>query len=335
MNTEEESLSGVRKAALLVLSLGENAASDVLRNLSPDEVEQIGEEIAQLGNVERESADDVLSEFVALGTSNPLRGGASVAQRFVEITLGPDGSRRFLDRVTQGGKKSHHLDGFGEIDPEHLAKFVQHEHPQTIALVVAHLEPSQGAAVFSLLPDALRSEVSVRVASMEEISPDILHRIGSVLDEKLRAFGNFRRETYGGVRAVAELLNRVDRNTSRDVLENLEENNPDVALSIRNLMFVFDDLLLLDDKAIREVLQQVDKKALAIALKGTTVELQDAFFKNMSQRAGDNLREEMDMMGPIKVKDVEDSQKEVVELVRKLESEGTVSIGSGADEYVI
>ena len=173
------------------------------------------------------------------------------------------------------------------------------------------------------------------MASLQEISPEVMNRIATVLEQKLRAFGDFRRETYGGVRAVAELLNRLDRTVSRDVLENLEAQQPDVALSVRNLMVVFDDLLLLEDASIRQVLQQVDKKALTLALKGTTTELQDLFFRNMSERASDNLREEMDLMGPVKLKEVEEAQKQFVDTVKKLEEEGVVSIGSGAEEYVL
>ena len=334
MTGAEGAPSGAQKAALLMIALGEEASTEVLRRLRPEEVERIGEEIAKLGPVEEETARAVLSEFVSKGASGRLRGGKDVAAKLVERSLGSDLSRRFFDKVVVE-KKNHRLDSFGAVDPEHLAKFIQNEHPQTIALVVAHLEPSQGAQVFRLLPDQLRAEVSVRMAALEQISPDVLKRIATVLDEKLRAFGEFRRETYGGVRAVAELLNRLDRNTSRDVLETLEANHPEVALSVRNLMFVFDDLLLLDDKAIREVLQQIDKKTLAVALKGTTQELQDVFFRNMSQRAGENLREEMDLMGPVKLKDVEQGQKEIVDAVRKLEEEGKISIGSGADEYVL
>ena len=334
MSVEESKISGVRKAAMLMLALGEEASAEIMKQLSPEEVEKIGEEIANLGAIEQDSAEVVAKEFVDLGGDRALRGGKDVAKKMLERSLGSEFSKKFADKIG-GEAATHRLDELGDVDPEHLAKFIQNEHPQTIALVVSHLEPSQGAEVFQLLPEAMRPEVSVRMAGLEEISPQVLRRIGMVLDEKLRAFASFRRETSGGVRAVAELLNRLDRGISREVLDSLEESNPDVALSIRNLMFVFDDLLLLDDKAMREVLQQVDKKTLAIALKGTTQELQDAFFRNMSERAGDNLREEMDIMGPVKLKDVEDSQKEVVDAVRRLEEDGTISISGGADEYVL
>ena len=330
----DRDLSGVRKAALLMLALGEPASTELMKRLQPDEVERIALEIARMGSVETNAAGTVLREFVTQ-SEGQLRGGRELARKLVERSLGSDHSRRFQEKLADAPKKQHRLTGFGSIDPEHLANFVQNEHPQTIALVIAHLESSQAASVFRLLPDELRAQVSLRMAALEETSPEVLERIAGVLEKRLRGFGEFRRETYGGVRAVAELLNRLDRNVSRDVLDTLENADPEVALSVRNLMFVFDDILLLDDKAIREVLQQVDKKTLAVALKGTTAELQDHFFRNMSQRAGENLREEMDLMGPVKLKDVEESQKEIVEAVKKLEEQGKLSIGTGADEYVI
>jgi flagellar motor switch protein FliG len=328
-----QDLSGVRKAALLVLALGEEASAAVLKRLSLHDVEKIGQEIARMGRVENAQAGTVLEELLSQKDA-PLRGGKDQALRLVEKSLGPDGSRRFLDRISQDGA-GRRLEALGAIDPQHLVRFIEEEHPQTIALVIAHLDSAQGAQVFRFLPEKLRGEVSVRIARLEETSPDVLDRIARVLNRKLQTFGDLRRENSGGARTVAALLNALDRNLSREVLDTLEINSPEVALSVRNLMFVFDDMVLLDDKAIRQVLQDVDKTGLAVALKGTTTELQDLFFRNMSQRAGENLKEEMDLMGPVKLKDVEQAQKDIVDVVRKLEEEGTISLGAGADEYVL
>lgn len=317
-----------------MLGLGNEASAALMKHLMPIEVERIGIEIAKMGKVDGDVAEPVLKEFVQHTLEGSLRGGRDFACKLVESSLGAEDSRSFIGKIG-GSSSSQKLESFGNTDPEHLAKFIQNEHPQTIALVVAHLERMQGAQVFALLPDDLRAEVSLRMASLQEISPEVMDRIASVLEQKLRAFGDFRRETYGGVRAVAELLNRLDRTVSRDVLENLEAQQPDVALSVRNLMFVFDDLLLLEDASIRQVLQQIDKKTLTLALKGTTTELQKLFFRNMSERASDNLKEEMDLMGPVKLIEVEEAQKAFVDTVKKLEEEGVVSIGSGAEEYVL
>lgn len=316
-----------------MVALGEEASSQILRNLHEEEIEKLGKEISNLGRVDRAVAEPVISEFLSEGSNGALNGGQDYVQRLVNRTLGQDGSRKVLAKIS-GDKAPVHL-GFDETDPQHLAKFIQNEHPQTVALVLAHLEPPQAARVFGLLPAELQSEITVRMASLEEISPEIVQRIGSVLQQKLESFGDFNRESYGGIKAVADLLNRLENTRSREVLEEIESSNPDLALSVRNLMFVFDDLVLLDSKAIREVLQRVDKKTLAVALKGTTEELKELFFRNMSQRAGENLKEEMDLMGPVKLKDVEEAQKEIVDAVTKLEEEGVVSIGSGADEYVL
>jgi flagellar motor switch protein FliG len=329
-------LSGARKVAMLMVALGEEASAGVLKHLPEEEIERVAKEMHQVGEVRQEAVLPVLKEFLLASENRGIggRGGNDFIRRLLERSLGVEGSRRVLERVAPG-EKLRTMEGVEGTDPQHLAKFIQKEHPQTIAMVLAHLEPANAAQVLALLPEALRGDVSVRMASLDAVSPEVIERISRVLQQKLKTFRVYSHESYGGVRAVASLLNRMERDASREVLEEVEAANPDLALSIRNLMFVFDDLLLLDNQAIREVLQRVDKKVLALALKGTAEELHALFLRNMSERAGENLREEMDMLGPVKLKDVEEAQSEIVEVVRKLEEEGLVSLGSGAEEYVV
>ena len=200
---------------------------------------------------------------------------------------------------------------------------------------MGHLDPSQAAELLSALPEELRSDVTLRLAQLEEISPEVLSHIGAVLDEKVESLCGFQTEEVGGVTMVAEILNRMDRSTGRGVLEMVESTNPELAASIRDLMFVFDDILLLDDMGIREILKNVDRKALTLALKGTTQELREKFMRNMSERAQQLLTEEMDYLGPVRLKDVETAQREIVEVVRGLEEEQVISLGGSGDELVI
>jgi len=222
------------------------------------------------------------------------------------------------------------------VDPQHLAKLIQNEHPQTIALILAYLEPAQGAESLAALPENLQAEVAIRMTNLGEISPDVVQRISEILEEKLEALGQFTAQGFGGIRAVAEVFNRMERTASRKILEAIENTNPALVADIRNYMFVFDDIMLIDNNGIQEILKRVDKKVLATALKGTSDEMKDQFFKNMSSRAVELMKEEMDFMGPIRVKEVEAAQQEIVAIVRRLEEEEIISIGgSGGEEFVV
>jgi len=224
------------------------------------------------------------------------------------------------------------------LNPIQLSQFIQNEHPQTIALILAHLASNSSAELLESLPEDIQADVAVRMASLETISPDVIRGISAVLEEKLKPVGTYaHNQAYGGIRAVAELLNRMDRRKSRAVLEKIDGNKPEVANSIRELMFVFEDISMLDDSAIREILQRIDKKTIATALKGATDSQQNQFFRNMSGRGVDMMKEEMEIMGPMKIKDVHAAQQRIVEVVRKLEEEGIINIGGGGggEEYVV
>ncbi len=327
-------LSGTQKAAVLMVALGDEAAAQIFKYLEEDEIQSISREIALTKHVTPDTADEVLEEFhtMTLAKSYISQGGIEFAKKLLIKSVGPEAARKIIDRLTKALESSAGFSSIERANPQQLSKFIQSEHPQTIALILAHLNASQAADLIASLPEGLRADVAMRMANLQEISPEVVRRISLILEQKLEALGYFATEAYGGVRAVAELFNRMDRNAGRQVLEKIETENPQLAANIRDLMFVFDDILLIDDTGITEILKRVDKKILTTALKGTSEELRNQFFRNMSSRAVELMKEEMEFMGPIKLKDVEKSQHEIVEIVRQLEEEGVISIGGGGGE---
>jgi flagellar motor switch protein FliG len=317
-----------------MVTLGDETASNIFKYLEEDEIQTISREIAITKHVQPEVAEEVLEEFHTMTQARSYisQGGIEYAKKLLIKSVGPEVARKIIDRLVKALESSAGFTSLERANPQQLSKFIQNEHPQTIALILAHLNASQAAELISSLPEALRSDVAMRMASLQEISPEVVRRISLILEQKLEALGSFATEAYGGVRAVAELFNRMERNVGRTVLEKIETENPQLAASIRDLMFVFDDILLIDDNGITEILKRADKKTLTIALKGTSEELQNQFFRNMSSRAVELMKEEMEFMGPVKLKDVEKSQHEVVEIVRQLEEEGVISIGGGGGE---
>jgi len=327
-------LTGMQKAAVLMVTLGDETASNIFKYLEEEEIQTISREIAITKHVQPEVAEEVMEEFHTMTQARSYisQGGIEYAKKLLIKSVGPEVARKIIDRLVKALESSAGFTSLERANPQQLSKFIQNEHPQTIALILAHLNASQAAELISSLPEALRSDVAMRMASLQEISPEVVRRISLILEQKLEALGSFATEAYGGVRAVAELFNRMERNVGRTVLEKIETENPQLAASIRDLMFVFDDILLIDDNGITEILKRADKKTLTIALKGTSEELQNQFFRNMSSRAVELMKEEMEFMGPVKLKDVEKSQHEVVEIVRQLEEEGVISIGGGGGE---
>jgi flagellar motor switch protein FliG len=334
----EEPVAGVRKAAILAVLLGDEASAGVFRYLQEDEVQEISREISRLGKIDPEVADVVLDEFHRMTTAQTLvaRGGAEFAKKLLVKAFGGDASKKLLDRLNISLQNT--LVGFDSLqkaDPAQLSKFIASEQPQTIALVLAHLNSSQAAALLSSLPAPLRADIVMRMASLEQISPEIISKITTILEQKLRSLGDFNRESYGGIRAVAELINRMETKSAASILEKIENENPALALSIRNLMFVFDDVMLIDDQGTREIIQRIDKKTLTVALKGCSEEVKLQFFRNMSTRAVDMLREDMDVLGAVKVRDVEAAQQQIVAVIRKLDEDGIINLkGGSGDEYV-
>jgi flagellar motor switch protein FliG len=332
-------LSGLRKAAIVTLMLGEEASAQVFKHLTEDEIELLAKEVAALGSVPAHMSETVLEEFhqIAQAAEYVARGDIDYAGRILKKSLGDIAGQRVMERVLRSFQSTAGFQTLAKTDPEQLSKFILGEHPQTIALILAHLAPGNAAQVVTLLPDELRIDVLTRMASLEDISPDVVTRISTVIEQRLRSLtSGTSREQHGGVRAVAELFNRLERTVSAPVLEAIETRRPDLAVSIRNLMFVFDDLVHVDDNGMRELVSRADKKTLTIALKGASDEIRDRFFKNMSKRAADMLREEMEVLGAIRLRDVEKAQQEIVGVARKLEEEGLIVTGGVVGEaYVV
>ncbi len=334
-----ENISGARKAAIFCASLGDDAVSEIFRHLEEDEVQMISRELAGLRHISSETAGDVLNEFDQLLTARSyvVTGGIDYAKRLISKAYGPETARRLLDRITRSLESTVGFEALQKVDPQQLSKLFQNEHPQTIALVMAHLDATTAAATLRCLPEVQRADIAVRMASLQSISQEVIRRVSVVLDNKLKAIGHESRQAVGGVRPVAEIFNRLEREVSQKMLEEIEAANPELALSIRNLMMTFDDLIMVDDPGIREMLKRVDKKVLTLALKGTSAELQLRFYSNMSSRAVEMMKEEMDFMGQVKLRDVTAAQREIVEVMRELEEQGVINLGGGdggEDGYV-
>jgi flagellar motor switch protein FliG len=339
-NEQAPALSGIRKTAILLVVLGEKASAEILREFDEEEVHQIGREVARIGSIAPEQRDQILEEFYQMSVAHEfvIKGGVEYAKKMLINAFGQDSARSLLDRLMKTiGNDMANFDALQKADPQQLAKFIHNEHPQTIALILSHLNPSQAAALLSSLPAEMRGDVALRMASLDQISPDIIARIATIIGQKLKALGELSRESYGGIRAVAEMFNRLDSVTSKEILENIENANHALVETVRHLMFVFEDLLTMDASAIVEILSRVDRKLLTLALKGTSENLRNHFLENMSQRGADMLREEMDIMGPVKIKDVEGAQQQIIAVVRQMEAEGVISMkgGGGGDQYVM
>jgi flagellar motor switch protein FliG len=332
-------LSGVRKAAITLVSLGDEVAGTLFRLLSEEEIELLGKEISKLEKVTPEQAEKILQEFHELSVARGyiLSGGISYAKRVLNTAFGPDRARSIIDRLVKSlGSEIPTFESLQRADPQQVAKFIQGEHPQTIALVLSHLNSSSAAGMLMALPSEVRSDVASRMASLDQISPDIVGRIAGILDQKLKSLGQFSRESYGGIPAVAEMFNRLESNTGQELLDQMNERDPALCEAIRNLMFVFEDLLLIDSIGMREILSRVDKKTMTVALKGTSDKLREHFFGNMSERGSSMLKEDMEALGPIKIRDVEAAQQQIIGIVRALEAEGVISLkGAVGEQYVV
>ncbi len=332
-------LSGLRKAAILMVTLGDQTSSEILKELDEEEVQLISREIAKISSVPTDQAETILEEFYEMSMAHDyvLKGGIEYARKVLLNAFGPEQAKRLLDRVVRSlGTEVASFDALQTADPQQLAKFIHSEHPQTIALILSHLNPSQAAGLLFSLPSEMRADVALRMANLDQISPEIISKIAGIIGQKLKAIGELSREAYGGVRAVAEMFNRLDSTTSKEILETIEQENPTLVETIRHLMFVFEDLLLIDQAGIKEVLSKVDRKLLTIALKGTSDQLRNHFMECMSSRGSEMLREDMEALGPIKIKEVEAAQQQIISIVRQLESEGIINMkGTVGEQYVL
>ncbi|MBV8842942.1 MAG: flagellar motor switch protein FliG [Bryobacterales bacterium] len=334
-----EHIPGVRKAAILLMTIGEEASSAIVKELDEEEVQEIGREIARMQSLSSEEAEGILEEFYQKLAAHEfmLKGGVDYARKLLYGAFGAETGRNMMDRLIKTlGSETLSFDALRKTDPQQLAKFIHSEHPQTIALILSHLNPSQAAGLLLSLPAEMRADVALRMANLDQISPEIISKIASVIGTKLKAVGELSREAYGGVHAVAEMFNRLDSNASKDILESIEQTNPTLVETIRHMMFVFEDMLLLDGNAIKEVLAKVDRKILTVALKGTSEQMKNHMLQALSQRGAEMLREDMEALGPVKIKEVEAAQQQIIAVVRQLETEGVLSLkGAAGERYVI
>jgi flagellar motor switch protein FliG len=339
VQNNNEVLTGIEKAAILMVMLGDQISGDLLKLLNEDEVQLISRQVARLKKVTPQDAESVLEEFYQLTAARDYvaKGGLDYARTMLYNAFGPETSKRLMDRLVKAlGEDMASFDALQKADPQQLAKFLHNEHPQTIALVLSHLNPSQAAALLASLPPHLRGDVALRVASLDQISPDVINKIAVVIGQKLNALGEFSRESYGGVRAVAEMFNRLDGETAKEILNSIEGQDANLVETIRHLMFVFEDILLIDPNGLKEVLARVDRKQITMALKGTADQLKNHFLQCMSSRGAEMVREDMDAMGPVKMKEVETAQQHIIGVIRQLEAEGVLSVrGTVGEQYVV
>jgi flagellar motor switch protein FliG len=316
---------GLRKAAVLMIILGDQISGEILRELDEEEVQALGREIARISSISNDQAESILEEFYQMSMARDyvLKGGIDYAKKMLMSAFGPEHAKRLVDRLVKTlGSELASFDTLQKADPQQLAKFIHNEHPQTIALILSHLNASQAAGLLISLPAELRPDVALRMANLDQISPEIISKIAFIIGQKLKALGEVSRESYGGVRAVSEMFNRLDSGSSKEILESIEQNDPKLVETIRHLMFVFEDLLLLTQDSVKEMLSKVDRKILTVALKGTSEQLRNHILQTMSQRGAEMLKEDLDALGPVKIKEVDAAQQQIIAVVRQLEPKG-------------
>ena len=330
-----DELSGTQKAAILMITIGSDAAANVFQNLNEDEIQEISREIVAMRNIDSHTIEDVLKEFhqMVLAQEYIAMGGVNLAQEILEKAIGEERAVEIIKQV----QRSLQVKGFNvlkDVDPNQLLTFIQKEHPQTIAFVLTQLNPIQAASVLSDLPPNLQNEVVYRYATMERVTPETIESVEKVMESRIDFTAGASK--IGGVKAIAEILNLVGTTSEKSILGNLSEQDPELATEIKNLMFVFDDIIYLDDRSIQKVLREVDNKELAMALKHTNPEVKKKILSNLSERASQMVEEEMNYMGPVRLREVEEAQQHIVDIVRKLEEDGLIVIvgGTKAEEMV-
>lgn len=332
------SVSGIRKAAILLVAVGEELASEILRSLPEADVQRLTEELADLRGITPELSCEVLEEFwELLETQNfMVHGGLDYASRLLVETFGKERAEDLLALVRRSQEASHgNLAQLQRTDPQQLGKLLDSEHPQTIALVLAHLDPKRASMVLDNLSEEHKVVSVQRLAEMRQFSPEMAQKVAQILHRRLESMGDTARKSYSGFKAVADLLNRQNAEEAKQILETIEEKQPELALSIRNLMFTFDDLVTVPPATIREIVSGVDKRQLAMALRGANEELRAQIFKAMSSRAVEMLKEDMEVLGPVRSREVAQAQQEILNLARRLEAEGKVVLKLESGEEML
>lgn len=333
---QSSELNGKQKAALLLIALGPDISAQVFKHLREEEIEKLTLEIANQRKVTQEQKDKVMAEFhqMCLAKEYISSGGIDYAREIIEKALGAEKAVMIINRLTSS-LQIRPFDFARKTDPSQLLNFIQNEHPQTIALIMAYLQPEQSAAIISALPPDRQVDVAKRIATMDRTSPDVIKDVERILERKLSQLVTQDFTAAGGVDSIVEVLNRVDRTTERTIIESLEIQNPELAEEIKKRMFVFEDIVLLDDRSLQLVLREIDSKDLGLALKASSSEVGEKIYKNMSKRAAEMLREEIQYMGPVRIRDVEEAQQKVVNVIRRLEESGEIIVSRGKGDEVI
>lgn len=330
-------LTGPQKAAMLFVQMGRDRSAAVLRSMREQEIEELMAEVATLDTVDVDRMDEVMAEFLEdlSARRHYAVGGLDFAREVLEAGLGAQRAAEILDRLT-ATMTERPFEFLRRADPRQVLTYLQDEHPQTIALVLAHMGPEKAAMVLSGLPEHLQGDIAHRIAVMDHTSPDVVRQIEQVLERKLSSvLGTAKDEAAGGIKPLVEILNRADRTTERLILEALERENQELAEEVRSRMFVFEDIVGLDDRSLQLVLREVDNKELAVALKGVPGDVRDKIMRNISARAASNLAEEIELLGAVRIKQVEESQAAIVRVIRRLEEGGQIVLSRGGDEFVV
>ena len=329
-------LTGVQKAAVLLITLGPEKSASIFKHLKEEEIEELTLEIANTRSISPQEKEDVLNEFyqVCLAQQYIAEGGIGYAKELLEKALGEQKAQDVITKLT-ASLQVRPFEFIRKTDPSQVLNFIQDEHPQTIAMILSYLSPTQSAMILGALTPEKQAEVAKRIAMMDRTSPDVIKEVERVLERKLSSLLNQDYTIVGGVDAIVDILNTVDRGTEKHIMESLEIEQPELADEIRKKMFVFEDILLLDDRAIQRVLRDVDNNDLGIALKGANEEVQNVIFKNLSKRLSAMIKEDMEFMGPVRMKDVEEAQQKIVGIIRKLEDSAEIVISRGGGDEII
>ena len=332
----EKEMDGVQKAAVLLIALGPEKSSKIFKHLKEEEIEQLTLEIANTNSVSPQTKEEVLNEFyeICLAQQYIAEGGIGYAKELLDKALGEQKAQDVITKLT-ASLQVRPFEFIRKTDPSQVLNFIQDEHPQTIAMILSYLSPTQSAMILGALTPEKQADVAKRIAMMDRTSPDVIKEVERVLERKLSSLLNQDYTIVGGVDAIVDILNTVDRGTEKHIMESLEIEQPELADEIRKKMFVFEDILLLDDRAIQRVLRDVDNNDLGIALKGANEEVQNVIFKNLSKRLSAMIKEDMEFMGPVRMKDVEEAQQKIVGIIRKLEDSAEIVISRGGGDEII
>ncbi len=330
-----DEMSMGEKVAILLLQMGEDATASIFSNMSVDAITDVSKYIAMNKSVEKVVATAVLEEFYAILQSGQFitSGGMEYARELLYRTLGPEEAKKILEKLSRSMQESQNFAYLSKIKPQQLSDFIINEHPQTIALILAHMDASEAADTLQYFPDDLRSEVSMRMAKLGDISPSVIKRVSAVLESKLESLASYKVEV-GGPRAVADIFNRLGAKASKETLAKIEERDEEMSNLIKEMMFTFEDIAKLDKNAIAEILKAVEKPDLMLGLKSAPEDLKQKFFSAMSERARESFEEEMQFLGAVKMKEVEGAQRKIVEVVNGLAETGTIQLGSSSEEMV-